>query len=44
VLSPPPRSVVIAALVLLIAISLPRYLHGVRSVTTRGAAQMVVLV
>src|SRR5450755_607903 len=42
--SPPRRCVVIVALMLLIAISLPRYLHSVRSGAYSNAAQMVVLV
>lgn len=42
--SPPSRSVVIAALVLLIAISLPRYVDGVRSGDYARAGQMVALV
>lgn len=42
--SPPRRSVVVVALVVLIAISLPRYVDGVRSGDYVRAAQMVVLV
>jgi hypothetical protein len=42
--STPRRSVVIAALALLIAISLPRYVDGVRSGDYARAAQMVALV